>query len=312
MKRVAIGLLAATCLFYTDAEAGSKKKAPPPPPPTEISYTIEILDMQISGLNRHGEMAGFKDGKGVFINRKDQSTEFECLSFDRPDERYTAPTFINNDGTIVGSCASGTFGFIRKKGGSLYQFSVPGADGMYPYSMNDREEVVGEYYTPFPAPNVSGWYRFHSFLRKADGQVTIISAPPYPDDLGAPHSLTRTLATGINNRGEIVGTYGTIFTPSNESGMAGSFLYSNGQFTDLPVDIIPHMINNDGVILAYNNKTGGHVIYDDGKVFNIVIPSEYRWTGLRGINDLGQLFGTVSTGVAPTWKFFNVIATPVR
>jgi hypothetical protein len=314
-------LLAATCLVYTNAEGQSKEKPEAAiaeawgwghkTKPTEIDFTLEFIDngLAIVDMNRHGEIAAMDDDRGAFVTRQNHIVEFDCLQFSRPDERYTQPTAINNDGTIVGSCASGIFGFIRRKGGTLYQFSIPGTDAMQPLDINDYEDVVGEYVTPFPAPNVSGWYRFKSFLRKADGQITVLSAPPHPDDLGAPHSLTRTLAYGINRRGEIVGIYETIFTPSNTAGLWGAFHYSNGQFTDLPEQAWPVAINNDGTILA-QRPTGQYVLYDDNRVYTIGIPEPYKWVWIKGLTDKGELFGIVSDVSVFPRKSFNAIATP--
>jgi probable HAF family extracellular repeat protein len=283
--------------------------------PTEIDFTVELINNGIvflGGVNRHGEIAGTVAAEGrqraALVNRQDKMAVFDCLMFDRPDEQSTWPTAINNDGTVLGGCDSGTFGFVRRKGGHLYQFSVPGADGVSPYGMNDGEDIVGEYYTPFPAPNVSGWYRFKSFLRKAsDGQIITLSAPPLPDDVGAPNSLTRTLALGINKRGKVVGTYETIFTPSNNGGMWRGFLYDNGQFTDLPADLMPRAINNDDTILA-QKPDGQFVLLDDNKIFTIALPDEYRWSFIKGLTDKGELFGTVFE--VSTRRFFNAVATP--
>jgi probable HAF family extracellular repeat protein len=147
-------------------------------------------------------------------------------------------------------------------------------------------------------------------IGKADGQITIISAPPHPDDVGAPHSLTRTVAYGINNRGQIIGTSETIFTPGNTAGLWSGFFYDNGQFTDLPEQHAwPIAINNDGTILA-QRPTGQYVLYDDGKAFTIAIPEPYKWAQIKGLTDKGELFGVVvDISVLPR-KFFNVIATP--
>ncbi len=338
MKKIIVTVLfAVTCLFYTDAEAKSKKKPKAPPPvaaaaletpaaeiapplqlPAEIHYTLEMLGIDLLyrmvGFNRHGEIAANKDQRGVFINRQDQVTMFDCLQFDRPDERYTTPVGINNDGTITGGCASGTFGFVRRKGGQLYQFSFPGADGTHPAAMNDWEEVIGEYYNPFTPVMNSGWYRFHSFLRLTDGSYQVIAAPPHSDDHGAPNSLTRTVVTAINNRRQIVGTYETIFTPSNTSGMWDSFLWSNGQFTDLPRETWPISINNDGQILM--QTMAGYAIYDNGRLLKLHPPVGYLWSGLLGLNDLGQLIGFVREDVPPVDGHpivrYPVIATPIR
>jgi probable HAF family extracellular repeat protein len=311
--------LAATCLFYTNADGQVKNKQVKS---TEIDFTIEIIgnSFNVVDRNRHGEMTGNPASyqqfhmPAVFADRKGVLTEFSCLQFDRPDHRSTLPVAINNDGTILANCDSGPFGLIRRKGGSLQHFSVPGADGTAGFAINDREDVVGEYYTPFPAPGVSGWHRFHSFLCKACGspeqKITNVEAPPHADDLGAPHSLTRTLAYGINNRGQIIGKSETIFTPSNEVGMSSAFLYSNGQFEKLPADLDPQTINNDGTILAIKTSTGQFVLYDDGKVYTIALPEPYKWQWIKGLTDKGELFGTARIGQFPTAQMFQVIATP--
>jgi hypothetical protein len=320
-------LLAATCLVYTNAEGQSKEKPEAAiadawgwghkVKPTEIDFTLEFINSgitQLAGVNRHREITGnIIEGsrwRAALVNKQSNMVVFDCLQFNRPDETNTYPAAINNDGTILSGCDSGTFGYIRRKGGSGYQFSVPGADGTTPFAINDKEDVVGEHYNPFTPTMNSGWYRFHSFLRKADGQITIISAPPHPDDIGAPNSLTRTVAYGINNRMQIIGTSETIFTPNNTAGLWSGFVYDNGQFTDLPEQHAwPIAINNDATILA-QRPTGQYVLYDDGKAFTIAIPEPYKWAQIKGLTDKGELFGVVvDISVSPR-KFFNVIATP--
>jgi hypothetical protein len=313
--------LAATCLFYTNADGQVKETADAwgwghKVKPTEMDFTVEILNhglQDLVGVNRHGEITGVMLSGGqeraVFVNKQDQMVMFDCLMFGT-SEPSTVPAAINNDGTTASSCG-GPFTYVRRKGGTGYQFSVPGASAAWPVAMNDGEDVVGEYFTPFTPTMNSGWYRFHSFLRRAkDGQVTIISAPPHADDLGAPRSLTRTVVVGINNRLKAVGCSSTIFTPSNEDGMWSCFVWSNGQFTTLPSDLIPRAINNDDTILA--QKTNGqYVLYDDDKVYTIALPEPYKWNRILGITDKGELFGQVRTGDRPeNLRFFKVIASP--
>jgi hypothetical protein len=322
-------LLAATLLFYlfspssVNAQATHHWKGSSPGKanksvPTEINYTVKFVDTvrNINAINRHGELAatplnGGVNNSGAFVDKKGVVTNFDCIQFDRPEETYTSPVSINNHGQIVGGCASGTFGFVRDRGGKLAQFSVPGADGTTPFGINDHGQVVGERYNPL-TPGLSGWYRFKSFLRQADGSITLIEAPPHSDDKGFPHSLTRTEARGINNRGQIVGTYGTIFTPSNEGGLHDAFIYDNGQFKNLPKGLNPMAINNDGQILATRevNGQGDWVIYDDGHIIKINNPAGYVWASISGLNDNGQLVGQVRENVVRSLKFFRVIATP--
>ncbi len=283
--------------------------------PTEIDFTVEVLHNDIEnlvGVNRHGEMTGLVPGppklRAAFVNRQDKLVMFDCLQFSRPDETYTIPAAINNDGTTLSACG-GTFAFIRRKGGSGYQFSVPGASGTDSYGMNDFEDTVGEYYNPITPTMNSGWERSHGFLRKSDGQVTILAAPPLPDDLGRPRSLTRTVAYGVNKRGQVIGTRETIFTPSNQPGLWSGFLYDNGQFSDLPEQALPVAINNDGTILA-QRPTGQYVLYDDGKIYTIAFPAGFKWPWIKGITDKGELFGQIRTSDNLNVPSVNFIATP--
>jgi hypothetical protein len=282
--------------------------------PTEMDFSVELIDKgldSMASVNRHGEIAGTvgnaNQHRAAFVNRQDRMVEFDCAFFEG-NENSTTPVAINNDGTITGICGSGTFGFVRRKGGSLYQFSFSGADQLLPYGMNDREEIVVEYWMPFQPGQNSGWYRVHSAIRLADGSRIELKAPPHSDDIGAPHSLTRTSAYGINNRREVIGTYETIFTPSNTGGMFSAFHYSNGQFAPLPVDMWPVAINNDGTILMQNMRTGQFVLYDDNRLYTIAIPEPYKWAWIDGLTDKGELFGLVVD--VSTRKFFNAIATP--
>jgi probable HAF family extracellular repeat protein len=313
-------IVAATCLFYTNADGQVKETADTwgwghKVKPTEIDFTVEIIDdvAILAGVNRHREIAGTVGGpnehRAVFVSRQDKMVMFDCLFFEG-NENSTTPTGINNDGTEVGVCGSGTFNFVRRKGGSLYQFSVPGADQVVSRGVNDREEILVEYWMPFQPGQNSGFYRLHNAIRLTDGGYQEIKAPSHPDDLGFPRSLTRTNALGINNRRQVVGTYSTIFTPSNEAGQWSSFLYDNGQFTDLGQDFIPVAINNDGTILAQRTN-GQFVLYDDGLIFTIAIPEPYKWNRITGLTDKGELYGVVRTGDRPSnLKFFNAIASP--
>jgi hypothetical protein len=312
--------LAATCLFYTNADGQVKETADAwgwghKVKPTEMDFTVEILNhglQDLTGVNRHGEIIGVMLSGGreraVFVNKQDQMVMFDCLMFGT-NEPSTVPGAINNDGTTASACG-GTFTYIRRKGGTGYQFSIPGADGAWPVAMNDREDVLIEYFIPFQPWMNSGFYRFHSGIRKADGSQIELDAPPHADDLGAPRSVTRTVATGLNNRLKAVGCSSTIFTPSNEAGMWSCFVWSNGQFTTLPSDLIPVAINNDDTILA--QKTNGqYVLYDDDKVYTIALPEPYKWNRIMGLTDKGELFGIARTGDRPeNVKFFKVIASP--
>jgi hypothetical protein len=343
MKRAIISglLLTCLCLFYTNAAGGSKPKAPKKNPvaaaatiksnpvavaatalPTSIDYTLEFVTVvrNVYDVNRHREMAGQPMvlgplNSGAYVDQQGVVTNFDCPMFERADERYTHPTAINNNGTVVGNCASGLFGFLRHRSGELLQYSIPGAQTITSSDINDLNQVVGEMWGPL-IPGHSGWYRVKAFLRDPNGNHAVISAPSHSDDVGFPNSLTRTLLLGINNKGWMIGTRTTIFTPSNAQGQWSAFLYSNGVFTTLPAGHIPVDINNDEQILL-SVEAGGFAVYDDGHMFKVNNPAGYVWSQINAINDMGQLTGVVRENFIRTQpsdpfpKSFQVLATPV-
>jgi uncharacterized membrane protein len=136
--------------------------------------------------------------------------------------------------TVVGWCSSGTFSFVRTKNGELFQFSVLGADQTNAFAINDNGQIVGQYINPFAAPGLSGVTRFHSFLRSPEGQYSEVAAPPHADDVGFTDSLTRTVVSGINNLGEIIGYSETVFTPSNIGGISAAYITDAGEFWPFP------------------------------------------------------------------------------
>jgi autotransporter passenger strand-loop-strand repeat protein/probable HAF family extracellular repeat protein len=111
---------------------------------------------------------------------------------------------------------------------------------------------------------------------------------------------TGTDASGLNNEGQIVGSYESL----NEGGEAfGAFIYNGGQFTALggpggnlnPVEAIG--INDDAQIVgAYSNGNGGF-LYSGGNYTSINDPNASRGISIPlGINDEGQIVGTYYDG----------------
>jgi probable HAF family extracellular repeat protein len=90
-------------------------------------------------------------------------------------------------------------------------------------------------------------------------------------DLGTQFSTTSG-AIGINNSGEVVGTY------QGSNGSTQSFVYNNGTFTSLaPVNgyaqVNPVAINNNGLVLAVDSQSSGttttNVLYSGGTSINL-------------------------------------------
>ena len=101
-----------------------------------------------------------------------------------------------------------------------------------------------------------------------------------------------TYAYGINDAGQIVGSYG---------GASGGFLYSAGAYTAIYVPsrtgTIAYGINNGGqVVGSYNvgggyDQGGGAFLYSDGVYTALNDPLSANFTEAYGINNAGQIVG---------------------
>lgn len=159
-------------------------------------------------------------------------------SLDLPSATGTLVSGINNSGRMAGAYqdAEGTFhGYITQKQGGFITIDFPNATGTFGNGLNDRSDVVGSYtdvsgnthgfllregnFTTLDFPDailtdpiainnkgqIAGFYEsvdqgFHGFLFD-HGSFTSIDHNP--DDFVPP--LTEVF--GINNRGEVVGTF---------------------------------------------------------------------------------------------------------
>lgn len=115
---------------------------------------------------------------------------------------------------------------------------------------------------------------------------------PFPD-------VTFTAASGINDRGVIVGVYG-------DSNGEHGFVYRNGQFSALDVPFAgvtgtsPQGINNRGQIVGtYRDDLGEvHGFLYDGREFTPLNVPLARETIPAGINDRGEIVGVYCEGPA--------------
>ncbi len=143
-------------------------------------------------------------------------------------------------------------------------------------SLNNADQVVGI---------LGGGEATSSFLYD-QGVLTRFTVPGARD----------TLATGINNQGQIVGTYN-----DNRTGMHG-FLDSNNSFTqlDVPGNVGTSAaagLNDAGQIVGYGQYPGqpsSGFLYEGGTYRNINFPGA-RDTYLRGINNAGTMIGYYQT-----------------
>jgi hypothetical protein len=159
---------------------------------------------------------------------------------------YNYATGINDSGAIVGyyGWPEDESGFL-KVGDTYTSFNYPDAIYTQPYSINNSGQIVGFYQDPLT-------FARHGFLKVGDTYTTIGLADVYA--FNGAHGISInypgadiTVATGINDSGDIVGWYG------DASGHHG-FLKVGGTYTsfDYPGDSImyPYAINNSGDIVG--------------------------------------------------------------
>jgi probable HAF family extracellular repeat protein len=117
-------------------------------------------------------------------------------------------------------------------------------------------------------------------------------------------SASQTIAFGINNRGQIVGSF------ANAGGAVHNFLFDKGAFIQidfpggapLPTDagnIIG--INDRGQIVSQFLDAAGTLhgfLFDDGVFTTIDVPGSTA-TGISGINDRGQMIGVYDSEGKP-------------
>ena len=181
------------------------------------------------GINSAGQMAGY-----VTIAVSDhpwRSTEIGFLfsagantELGVPNSDDTQAFGINASGQIVGTSSLG--GFLYSGGIYTIPDPLPSAS---PFGINDSSQIVGQY------DDLAGT---HGFLL-SDGSYTTFDVP----------GAAKTVATAINNAGQIVGWY------VDGGGINHGFLLSGGTYTtvDVPGSLATFAfgINNAGRIVGY-------------------------------------------------------------
>ena len=179
--------------------------------------------------------------------------------------------------------------------GASYTYAVldvqgSDANSTTPNGINDSRTVVGTYsvnqpclYTYCSTPYGFIWN---------NGTFTSISFP----------GSNGTVATAINNSGQIVGNYTTTaLTPQKSNG----FIYNGGTFTTLNVSgqvlTQPEGINNSGQIVGYfqapsNQSPADHAFLYSGGTFTTFDYPGASYTEFQSINDSGTITGVAGIG----------------
>ena len=204
----------------------------------------------------------------------------------------------------------------RSAGAGGYNFTeiaVPGAADTEPEAVSDGGVVVGGYDTPSNS-NVYGFIDNH-------GAFSTLN-------LGGPNCPSGfcTLASGVNNAGDVVGQY------TNASGGTSGFIYYPGGATttlDVPASVLPSSatdintsawgINNNGLVVgqvAFSSPSTGFTVegftYQSGVYTLLSLPGAPSGNLLfpQSINDNDQVVGSYAPPfVSPGQPFYGFVYT---
>ena len=158
-----------------------------------------------TGINDHGQVLGAYQGRDRLIRHflRDRKGRFTKLEDPPGGSDFDEYVDINNSGDMVGFYNDDegvtTTAFLRTRKGRFVDIRVPGAQVTGALKINDRRQVVGLYIDADAQSGPDGKMRpgaIHGFVWH-DGDFKTI------DVLGA----AATFLLGINNRGQMVGSY---------------------------------------------------------------------------------------------------------
>jgi probable HAF family extracellular repeat protein len=208
---------------------------------------------------------------------------FSFSTIDVPGASATWATGINDSGEIVGyfDDSKGTHGFVYVEG-QFNKIDVPGVSGnTLAMRINNSGHIVG---------TVGGT---HGFL-DVSGNFSTFDFP----------SATGTFANGINDGGQIVGTYNLSERPV---GPVHGFLYVGSTFTTIDD---PHSdstslwdINNTGLIVG---STGSQGFLKSGESFSPIDAPGAIFPEPLGIDNDGRIVGRFLDSGSHTHGFLDV------
>ena len=198
---------------------------------TTISDPHATNQTFVQGVNDTGEVVGYYNDAVAFPGYYGGFAKIGKVYTTIDDPNSTEGTYaygVNKYGTIVGtySNATGKYGFVDHKG-KYSTIAVAGASSTWVYGLNDKGERVGGY----TFTNAEGVVNEAAFLDD-NGKIKEIGASLLVG------GVTNVVATGINDKGEIVGYYvnqgldqgfvdiaGKITTVDDPHGNGGSQLF---------------------------------------------------------------------------------------
>lgn len=213
----------------------------------------------------------YKTSDGRFHGYKYESGHY--TNFDFNSTTSSGIFGINDEGDFVGDFGiSSVEGFAVIKG-VAHEFFGKGTFTTYAYAINNHDAVVGVY---FDASNNE-----HGFLRSASGAISQIEFP----------GAVQTEADGINDAGEITGTY------VNTHGLTYGFTYVKGKYASTDFAATWGLNNAGGYDGNYWGVDGVNAAYvalpQAFTLSKVAIPAEYSkyWAIVNGINNAGVEVG---------------------
>jgi hypothetical protein len=159
---------------------------------------------ELSAVNNHDVAVGsYLNGSGRYrgYTYNIKTRKFALVTKPGAATGGSAPSLaafgINNAGDVVGdyTTSGGTIdGFIKLAGGAFHAIAVSGATETVALGVNDNDTVVGAY-----LDGTGGSTTIHGFIWRIGGSLTTMV-----DD---PDSSGISVIDGINNEGDIVGSY---------------------------------------------------------------------------------------------------------
>ena len=244
------------------------------------------------GINAAGQIVGYYgDASGThgFLLSGGMYTPLD----DPSAANQTMASGINDVGQIVGSFqhSSGTtHSFLYNPNGGTYTSVDAVAPDTEALGINDAGQIVGDYRDNTGA--------IHGFLLINGLHATIDDPLANPLSLG-PNAFT--IASGINNAGLVVGSFGILGTANH------GFLYNpnGGTFTTLDDPLagargtVAYGINDAGEIVGsyYDASNRAHgFLYSGGTYITLDDPSAIGDTRAFSINDAGEIVGSYFVG----------------
>jgi uncharacterized membrane protein len=216
--------------------------------PLDPAGVLGTHESAANQINNRGDITGWYTGAPgtrhgyVLINGV-------VNTIDYPGSTFTQVNGVSDTGIVFGHFRDASLvshGFILQDG-VFTQVDFPGALNTFPYYINTRGDVAGEY-------NNRAGEIGHGFVRTNDGAWIGFDAPDAP--------LNSTLAIGINDHREILGYY----RQSNGQlrvfvvGLDDVFSAEGYEFITLPgTGATPETANNAGVFVGfYTDASGTH------------------------------------------------------